>query len=121
MEFEFVPQAIKEKSSKFDGFLMIRAISYSEKLRLTEKCQFKVNSEGQIDMSTNGLSSVANMIDMSKDYITEVKISSKDGSKNYKSFDELQFGDDEICGRILTEAAVAVIKGPQVSKNSKTL
>lgn len=115
MDYVFTPECLAEGG--FEGHVKIQLVPFTEKLRLTEKCAFKTSVDGGLDISMTSLSSLANMIENAKPYIKEVSIKSKDGVHEFKSFDDLQMSSHGICGKILVEAAGAVLGKGKVSGN----
>ena len=115
MMYKYEPKSLKD--SKLSGYVMLEALSYTEKLRYTDRCQFKFTSEGELDLESGRLESIAKMIEESEKYIKEVCIKSEDGKIEYKSYNDLQYGQDPVCGKILAEVASVILNGQQLSGN----
>lgn len=114
--FKFVPKSLE--GTEFSGHVMIDLLKYTDRLRLTSKCQFKIDESGKIAVGVEALETIATMIDLSEPHIKEVDIKSKD--THFKSFEDLQCGaPSDLCGKILSECASVVMNGNELSGNSK--
>jgi len=109
MEFEFIPSQCKGDDKQFEGSITLKVLSTSEKFRLISKCEFELDAEGIAKKSMKQLSSIADIIDYTKPYFLKIQLKKVDGSKEYNSYDDLQFNDE--CSNILIETATQFLNG----------
>lgn len=116
MEFVFTPSECKGDDRKFEGTITLKVLSTPEKFRLMSKCEFEIGDDGISKKSMKQLNAIADLIDATKPYYLKVNIKKVDGSKEYNSFEDMEYCED--CSTILIETSSKFLNGFKVGNGS---
>lgn len=109
MEFVFIPSKCKGETKTFEGTITLKVLSTPEKFRLMAKCEFEIGEDGVAKKNLKQLNAIADLIEYTKPYFLKIDLKKIDGSKEFKSYDDLQYDDE--CSDILIEASTQFLNG----------
>jgi hypothetical protein len=113
---KFVPEYCKQAGASIKGYVVLKAITLSDRYRLISAANFKLNDLGDVEASGDMLESLAIVNDKIKQYFVEVDFKHKDGTE-FKSYDDLNH--DERCHPLMQQIGKVMLKGLVPSGNSK--
>ena len=116
-EVEYIPQSCRKADSIIEGSVKLRIPTTIERYEYMAEVGFVVNEKGEVDnsVSASNLRSIGKMITLSKPHYIAVNMKYRDGSAEFKSFDDLS--TDANCDDILIEIAGLLMNGFRPTKN----
>jgi hypothetical protein len=109
MEYIFTPSQCKGDDKIFEGTVILKVLSTTQKFRLMSKCEFELTEDGLNKKSMKQLNIIADLIDATKPYFLKVEIKNISTGKEYKTFDDLEYNDE--CSTLLIECATQFMNG----------
>jgi hypothetical protein len=99
---------------KLQGEIVVKAVKYTERLKLIKECNFKTDASGEISFGFDQVDSLIKAIELTAKFVEKVDLKAEDGTA-VSSYDDLEYfqGADTI----LTELAFFVINGPQLGNS----
>jgi hypothetical protein len=117
---DFIPEACKGDSAKFEGSVVLRAPTMAERAKYRFMAFSKLKGDPFGEQTTadklEQVVAMAEVCEVTKDHIKEIHIRRKSDGYEFKNYEELSC--DYECEAILIEIATQMVKGVLVSKNS---
>ena len=101
-----------KKHKGISGELVLLVPTYRKRLMMVKDCNFKINSDGEMETGVETIESIVKLLDVTKPHFKTVDL--KCGDIHVKSFDEMEEWT-EFDG-LLTEAAGSVLNAGRLGK-----
>lgn len=115
MEYIFTPSECLGESKKFEGMIVLKVPSTSEKFRIMSKCQFELSEDGVVKKDMKQLAALADLMDATKALFLKVDLKNLATNKEYKSYADLEYAEE--CTNILIEASSKFLQGFGLGKS----
>jgi hypothetical protein len=107
---------IKYCPTDCEGHVVINLLSQSQKLEAMKSIGLTTNAQGEVETVSSNLDQGIMMIGLVEKNIKEVSI--KKGDIEFKSFEDLNYGDMGLCLPIISDIANRILKGKVLGESS---
>lgn len=114
-EVKYVPECVSDKKSTLAGHVLLRIPTIMERLNYMDVAGVEIDEKGTVNLAQGQIKGISKLMELSQAHYVKVDIKRKDGSYEFTSFDELA-SDGEGC-KVLTDVALKILHGFNISKN----
>ena len=114
-EMKYIPKECSGEDSKLEGHVVMICPTFDERMDYIDQCSFQLEEDGTVKGGLSNLKSIRVSVGLSKKHYKEISLKRKDGSVEYKSFDDMAADSD--MDSTLIEIAAVVMNGFKPSKN----
>ncbi len=113
---KYVPKACEGADATFEGFVMMKALSFNEKYELLASSNVADLKEGGVEKSSTSdqMKIIRDMVKSSEKFYAEVSLKKKSTGEELKSFEDLQYDDE--AHAILIDVATSMLNGFKLGK-----
>lgn len=115
-EIDYNPLCLQKEGALLEGQLRLSAPSLPQRMAYMEAINLKVKEDGTVDLGLANMGAIGKMLELSKGHYLSVDIKARDGSKEFKSYDEMILDPD--CDDVLMEVAGVILHGLRPSKKA---
>ena len=113
MLFKLDLSKIGEKKD-WEGSIEIDFPKYTQRLKYIQECQFKLNSDGEINISLDSVDSIIKMIEISRKHVKSVDVLHKKTGSKFAKFEDLE--DFQDCQELSNVVAGKILGGLQLGE-----